>query len=60
MTTNEDNLISWTPQMLKRFKKAYENCEGDGDTVFKFDDNEFVKGYAMYLISYLESYFGII
>lgn len=46
--------IQWTPEMLKRFKKAYEECKGD---TFKFDGNIFVKAYAKYLIEYLDKAF---
>jgi len=46
-----ENMITWTPNKLKRFKKAYNAYEED---TFMFDGNEFVKGYAKCLIEYLE------
>lgn len=47
-------MIAWTRPMLQRFKKAYQACQGDR---FMFDGHEFVKGYAKYLIEYLEMQF---
>lgn len=47
--------INWTRPKLERFKTAFEAAlKQKGDT-FSFDGNEFVKGYAKYLIEYLES-----
>ncbi len=43
-------VVQWDRPMLKRFKKAYQACDGE---VFTFDGNEFLKGYAKYLIEYL-------
>ncbi len=43
-------VVQWDRPMLKRFKKAYPACDGE---VFTFDGNEFLKGYAKYLIEYL-------
>jgi hypothetical protein len=48
--------INWDRSMLERFKKAYADTKGFHDGyIFVFDDHEFVKGYARYLIEYLES-----
>lgn len=41
--------------MLERFKQAYELAAVQGKDTFVFDNNEFVVGYAKYLIEYLES-----
>jgi hypothetical protein len=43
--------ISWTRPMLTRFKAAYKAATTD---TFTFDGHEFVRGYAKYLIEYLE------
>lgn len=64
-------MIDFTPEKLARFKKAYKKAEklkrykqaysapeDSSDEVFTFDGNEFVLGYAKYLIEYLESQFG--
>jgi hypothetical protein len=48
------NTITWTPEMLKRFKDAYERAINGGNDSFMFDGNEFVTPYAGYLIEYLE------
>lgn len=46
------NMVTFTPEKLKRLKKAYEENK-DADT-FMFDGHEFVSRYAYYLIRYLE------
>lgn len=41
--------------MLERFKKTYADTKGFADSyVFTFDDKQFVRSYAKYLIEYLE------
>jgi hypothetical protein len=47
--------VHWTPEMLKRFKKAYDTAVEDGVTMFIFDGNSFLPDYAKYLIEYLTS-----
>jgi hypothetical protein len=51
-------VITWTAAKLKRFKVAYQAAGLAGSDTFVFDDNEFVVGYAKYLIEYLESLFS--
>lgn len=41
--------------MLERFKKAYEQAVAAKADTFLFDGNEFVVGYAKYLIVFLET-----
>lgn len=51
--------ITWTPEMLERFRKDYETAlrvKGK-DGTFPFDGNLFVVAYAGYLIEYLEGMF---
>jgi hypothetical protein len=48
--------VNFTPERLKKFKKACESCNGD---VFVFEGKQFLKSYAMYLIEYLDATFGI-
>jgi hypothetical protein len=50
-------IIRWSPDMLKRFKVAYEAAAADKADTFKFEDNEFVLDYAKYLIEHLEGVF---
>jgi hypothetical protein len=58
MSTPDDwPVISWTPDMLKRFKKKYEAERAAGHDQFNFDGHDFVVAYAKYLIEYLESQF---
>ena len=62
MTSDHTNLqppaggtvITWTRPMLQRFKVAHANALCEDKTEFTFDGNEFVVGYAKYLIQYLE------
>ena len=51
--------ISWTVDMLKRFKKAYEEASKEEKMSFMFDYNEFDLGYAKYLIEFLEIKFKV-
>jgi hypothetical protein len=43
--------ITWTPAKLKRFRKAYNECQTDQ---FTFEGFTFLKAYAAYLIEYLD------
>lgn len=56
----ERKMITFTPEMAKRLKQAYiKACETKTkDDTFIFDGNEFLLGYAKYLIEYLEMQFG--
>jgi hypothetical protein len=56
--SEERPTITWTREMLGRFKKAVAAAPGDKDAVFTFDGHQFVKSYAKYLIEYLETRFG--
>jgi hypothetical protein len=51
-------MISWTPERLQRFKKAYAKAVEANVETFKFDEKEFVVGYAKYLIEYLDNHFS--
>lgn len=48
------NSIVFTPEKLRRFKKAYAECTTES---FVFEGHEFLKAYARYLIQYLEQKF---
>ena len=58
------NTVVWNKEKLKRFKKAYVNAIGNdpvsllSESAFTFEGNEYVVGYAKYLIEYLESQFS--
>lgn len=54
----KDTPITWTLPMLRRFKKAYRQAVTNHKTEFKFDDHDFLVGYAAYLIEYLEQQFA--
>jgi hypothetical protein len=43
--------MTWTRPKLEQFEKALAAATGD---VFEFEGHEFVKGYAKYLIEYLD------
>jgi len=49
------NVIEWGRPMLERFKVALASAPGNRDSVFTFEGNSFVKGYAAYLIEHLET-----
>jgi len=53
-------MLSFTPESAKQFKAAYlEACKTKTkDECFIWDGNEFVLGYAKYLVEYLEMQFG--
>ena len=46
--------VTFTPESFRRFKRAYEACKAE---TFWFEDNQYLKGYAMYLIEYLTQKF---
>jgi len=45
-------MITWTRQKLKRFKKALKKASKE--SVFEFEGHQFVVGYGEYLVEYLE------
>jgi hypothetical protein len=47
--------ITFTPEKLVAFKTAHKACTGES---FWFEDNQFLKKYAGYLIEYLEMKFN--
>ena len=48
-------VIRWTKPMLERFKVAHKTAVNTKADTFVFDGNEFVVGYAKYLIEYLDA-----
>jgi hypothetical protein len=52
---SEQKIINWNKPMLERFRKAYQKAVAEKVDTFMFDGNEFVVGYAKYLIQYLDS-----
>jgi hypothetical protein len=54
----EGYFITWTAEMLVRFKAAYEKAVAESEDivndVFMFEDNIYVISYAKYLIQYLD------
>lgn len=65
MISNPENApsINWTYPMLRRFRVAYAKAcivnNGEMTATFTFDGNEFVIGYAAYLIEFLNGKFGL-
>jgi hypothetical protein len=51
--------ITWTQPMRARFKLAYRQAVNTKAETFLFDGNEFVVGYAKYLIQYLDKLFTV-
>ena len=54
---SDQNTISWTPEMLERFKAEYDRAVENNISQFVFEGNNFVTGYAKYLIEYLTTQF---
>jgi len=46
--------ITFTKESFKRFKKAYKDAIRNKATQFTFEQNEFIVGYAKYVIEYIE------
>ena len=46
--------ITFDKELLEEFKIAYNKALEETQPIFVFYDNEFVVGYAKYLIQYLE------
>ena len=57
---SETKTLNFTPEMARRLKAKYaEACQTKiKDETFLFEGNEYVLGYAKYLIDYLEMQFG--
>lgn len=47
--------VVFTRDTLKLFKRAYNNATRRGHESFIFEGNEYLVGYAKYLIEYLEA-----
>lgn len=54
--------VIFTPEKLRRFKRALsrarERQQETGADVFAFEGNDYVIGYARYLVEYLERVLG--
>lgn len=44
--------VTFSREKLVRFKWAYDHCTGES---FWFEDNQYLKAYAKYLIDFLDS-----
>lgn len=47
-------LVIFAKEDIEKFKKAYNLAKDANLETFMFDDNEYVLGYAKYLIEYFE------
>jgi hypothetical protein len=54
----DDAIITWTPEKLSEFKDEYAKHQRDPTGTFKFEDHNFVVGYARYLIQHIERKFA--
>jgi hypothetical protein len=55
MSAKEDiTIVNWDRAMLRRFKSDYAEAVECGEDSFRFDGNDYLVGYAKYLICYLE------
>jgi hypothetical protein len=54
MTGDGYNKVSFTPKTRDALRKEYDQAVEDNKDSFVFDGNEFVTGYAKYLLQYLD------
>lgn len=52
--TTKNEMVSFTPEKLNKFREAYLECVDDTDDIFEFEGNQYVCGYAKHMIEYLE------
>lgn len=50
--------VNYTPEKVIALRTAYENAVREGKEIFSFDGNDYVQGYAKYLLEYLEGVIG--
>jgi hypothetical protein len=50
-----EGTVTFTPGKLKAFRNVYEGCAGDDERVFEFEGKHYLKGYAKYMIEFLEA-----
>ena len=53
--TDDGVMVTWTPEMLARFKEKIANSKGQ--SYFTFDGNQYYRVYAGLLAEYLEGEF---
>lgn len=49
--------MTFTPAILRKFRREYEKALDAGKTEFTFQDHAFLCGYAKYLIEHLDQRF---
>jgi hypothetical protein len=54
----EQNMVSFTLEGFKRFKKRYDEAREHHEGSFMFEGNEFLTDYAKYVIEYLQPKFN--
>lgn len=47
--------VTFTVEVREKLRKAYEAAESEGVETFTFSGNEYVVGYAKYLLEYLDT-----
>lgn len=52
-----NKMVEFTPSKLRKFKTAYNKAVQSNQETFKWQGDEYVVGYAKYLIEYLEQQF---
>jgi len=52
------NTVTITAESLPKLKAAYQRAVDEGRDTFFFEGNEYVVGYAKYLIEYVEPRLG--
>jgi len=49
-----EGMVTFTPEKLESFRDVYQQCTGSDELVFEFEGRHYLKGYAKYMIEYLE------
>ncbi len=49
-----EGVVTFTPDKVAQFRDVYEGCDGDDERVFEFEGRHYLKGYAKYMIEFLE------
>lgn len=55
---NNKSMVTFTPEKLDLFKKAFVKAVGGEQDQFTFEGREYVTGYAKYVIEYLDGEFN--
>jgi hypothetical protein len=55
---SEQQMVEWDRPKRERLRKAYNEAVTEKRSQFTFEGNEYVTGYAKYLLEYLDTRLG--